>query len=365
MSKKGENIRKRRDGRWEARYEKTRTAEGHIRYGYLYGKTYQEVRQKKLTILQNRILSESTRKIQENNISVTALCEKWQASTRHTIKESSFACYNTLLETHVIPWFSRYDLSQLSSELLDKFTIEMNHSGLSPRTIKEILILLKNILKYGEQMGYLCLNHVQISYPKTSSQTIKILSASHIRKLTEILLSSQTCFSTGILLCVYTGIRVGELSGLQWKDFDFSQEVFYIRRTVSRIKNLDYSKENNQPKTLLVTSTPKSASSARVIPIPDCLVNRLKMQCGSEDAYLLTGTTHCMEPRNIQRRFQTMLKKAIFQALTFMHFVMHLQPVVQKSALISRLYLKFLDIRPQKSQWIFMYTAVSDKRRNI
>ena len=102
-----------------------------------------------------------------------------------------------------------------------------------------------------------------------------------------------------------------ELSGIRWEDIDFDKKLLHIRRTISRIKNLDYSGESDdEPKTVLMIGPPKSVSSIRDIPIPDFLLKKMKRIAAEPDSYLLTGTNRkCMEPRNIQRKFQKLLQQ--------------------------------------------------------
>lgn len=307
MSKRGENIRKRKDGRWEARYERGRKADGSIQYGYLYAKTYDEAKRKKLNAIQNN----TSAPIHSKRNTMEKLIREWKASVRYTIKESSYACYCTLLDTHIAPWFINYPLNQLTTDLILQFTIEKNASGLSPRTVKGLLILLKNILKYGEEMGYLSLRGIQIRYPKITEHSLNIISDNHVQTLITNLSIDESDLSAGLLLCIYTGIRVGELCGLQWQDIDFEQGTLSIRRTVSRIKNVNYIEGGsaNQSKTYINISTPKSLSSFRDIPIPDFLLERLRKHKSTPESYVLTGTTDCMEPRGIQRKFQSLLKR--------------------------------------------------------
>lgn len=102
-----------------------------------------------------------------------------------------------------------------------------------------------------------------------------------------------------------------ELSGIRWEDIDFDKKLLHIRRTISRIKNLDYSGESDEePKTVLMIGPPKSVSSIRDIPIPDFLLKKMERIAAEPDSYLLTGTNRkCMEPRNIQRKFQKLLQQ--------------------------------------------------------
>lgn len=305
MAKRGENIRKRKDGRWEARYEKGRREDGRIYYGYVYAHTYDEVKRKKNLALQQMYLPKPIK----NGITMSELCQEWEMSMRYTIKESTYACYDTLIEKHIKPWFSEYKLNQVDTDLIMRFAVSKTESGLSKRSVKSLLILLQCILRYGEKKGYLSLRSIQITYPKVNGQELRIISEAHVHQLIDTLSNDPSLFSSGILICIYTGIRVGELSGLKWADFDFEKQIISIRRTVSRVKNLEYAEGKELPKTRLLITTPKSQSSLRSIPIPEFLMARLQSQKSQPDTFLLTGTAKCMEPRCIQRRFQYLLEQ--------------------------------------------------------
>lgn len=93
MPRKGENIRKRKDGRWEARYEKCRDQNGRIQYGYLYGRTYEAVKKKKLAILYQNNLQNSPGKCYV----FRNLSEEWMLSMRYAVKLSTYACYGALI----------------------------------------------------------------------------------------------------------------------------------------------------------------------------------------------------------------------------------------------------------------------------
>ena len=307
MPRKGENIRKRKDGRWEARYEKCRDKNGRIQYGYLYAHTYNEVKKKKLSVL----CKNNSQKFCKNRYIFCNLSQEWLFSIRHTVKISTYACYETLIETHIIPEFGNIPIKYISSGSIYAFSEKMKQKGLSPRTIKNILILFHSILRYGEKLGYLNMSQLEFRYPKVSDKSFNLISRENLAKLISALSTDTSEFSIGILLCIYTGIRVGELSGIRWSDIDFNEKILHIRRTISRVKNLDYTGESDEsPKTILMIGSPKSTSSLRDIPIPDFLLGKLALIAAAPDAYLLTGSsTKCMEPRNIQRKFQRLLEQ--------------------------------------------------------
>lgn len=307
MPRRGENIRKRKDGRWEARYEKCRDQNGHIQYGYLYGHTYESVKKKKLAV----ICQNNPQKLYGNRYVFRDLSKEWLLATRYTVKDSTYACYETLIETHFLPEFGNMPLKYISTAFVCAFSEKLKCQGLSPRTIKALLILFHNILRYGEKQGYLSLSQLEFYYPKINASPFSLISQENLTKLITILSTDESEFSTGILLCIYTGIRVGELSGIRWEDIDFDKKLLHIRRTISRIKNLNYTGESDkEPKTILMIGPPKSSSSIRDIPIPDFLLKKLKRIASAPNSYLLTGSVQkCMEPRNIQRKFQRLLQQ--------------------------------------------------------
>lgn len=206
MPRKGENIRKRKDGRWEARYEKCRDQNGRIQYGYLYGRTYEAVKKKKLAILcQNNLQNSPGKCYVFRNLS-----EEWMLSMRYAVKLSTYACYETLLDTHILPEFGDMPLRYISSASVYAFSEKLKQQGLSPRTIKNLLILFHSILRYGEKQGYLNLSQLEFRYPKINTSPFQLISHEHLTKLITVLSAEDSEFSIGILLCIYTGIRVGD-----------------------------------------------------------------------------------------------------------------------------------------------------------
>lgn len=206
MPRKGENIRKRKDGRWEARYEKCRDQNGRIQYGYLYGRTYEAVKKKKLAVLcQNNLQNSPGKCYVFRNLS-----EEWMLSMRYAVKLSTYACYETLLDTHILPEFGDTPLRYISSASVYTFSEKLKQQGLSPRTIKNLLILFHSILRYGEKQGYLNLSQLEFRYPKINTSPFQLISHEHLTKLITVLSAEDSEFPIGILLCIYTGIRVGD-----------------------------------------------------------------------------------------------------------------------------------------------------------
>ena len=321
MAKKGENIYKRKDGRWEARYEKGRDFKGNIIYGSLYGKSYREVKEKK-----NRKLSEFQESVNifTSRYKIRYVSCKWLEKIRYTVKDSTYSCYVTLVHKHIIPYFGND--SVVTSDDIQRFIYRKVSCGLAPATVRSIVILLDRILVYGEEEKMLPVMKRKIIAPKNIHVQKHTLDAVQLNTLARFLYSEKGRFELGVLLCMNTGIRIGELCGLKWEDFDLKNEVFEIRRSVSRIRNVDDDgqtvKKSGISRTLVVVSSPKTVSSIRQIPIPHHLLEDIKTQYTSREDYLLTGTTECMEPRRVQRKFEWILKTCGLPHVTF-HSLRH------------------------------------------
>ena len=314
MSRKGENIRKRKDGRWEARYIKSRDMNGKIQYGYLYGKTYREVKEKKNhklsehpveTVFRGGIYALSP------NATFSTVAQWWKNKIRHTVKDSTYSNYEAILKNQILTEIGSVPIRDISNKNIWYLIQKKKEQGLSSGTIHVILSVLKNILSFAQSEGLQTAEPIKYPHVSVNSSDIKIMDVEDYRLLEEYLIQNPDRFNYGILLCMNTGIRVGELSGLRWEDFDFSRKKIYIRRTVIRIKNLDQvpdPKTNKIQKTILYIGTPKTANSNREIPLPDKLLELGKQLMGEKETYILTGTSKCMEPRIIQRKYSYLLK---------------------------------------------------------
>ncbi|MDO4277120.1 MAG: hypothetical protein Q4D16_25955 [Eubacteriales bacterium] len=237
MSRKGENIRKRKDGRWEARYIKSRDEDGSIRYGYLYAKTYREVKEKK-----NKKISEipyevlSQKKVTElsPNATLEEVSLYWKGKIRHTVKDSTYSNYETILNNQILPILGSTPFKDLSNKNIWCFLQKKMEQDLSNGTIHVILSVLKNILNYAQSMGLYPAESLKFPRIAAGCNEIKIMEPDDYRILEKRLMENLDNFTFGILLCMHTGIRVGELSGLQWGDFNFNRKNIQIKRTVTR-----------------------------------------------------------------------------------------------------------------------------------
>lgn len=317
MSKKGENIYKRKDNRWEARYIKSYTSDGKILYGYCYGQTYREAKEKML----QAISIGDTENSENNNRPFSAYIDEWLIVNKTNIKETTYVKYQSVITNYIRPAFGTKKLGNINSCTVAEFSDNLiNQKHLAPKTVKDILILLKSILQYTAKYTVL-LSNIEVTYPKIPKETVRVLNIGEQKKLTEYLLQNIDRYKFGILFALMTGIRIGELCALKEGNISFTDKTLTVNATMQRIKS--FSGENAQ-KTKIIVTSPKSDHSSRIIPLSDYLLTLCqKFLSHNPQAYLLTGCEDkFMEPRALQYRFKKYCKDCYLDDVHF-HTLRH------------------------------------------
>lgn len=309
MPRKGENIYKRKDGRWEGRYICFYDAQNKAKYAYVYGKTYSEVKQK-LNVDRSRPKKESIEP--RNSLTYDELLDLWLHSSQLNTKESTHARYAHLINTHIKPQLGKYQLSMLSTEIIEAF-VEFqltegrldNTGGLAPKTVTDILTIIKSTIEYASYKGLPVVCNLSKLTIKKKEKEMRVLTQSEQDALIAVLIDDMDLYKFGVFLSLYTGIRVGELCALQWEDFNLALTTLKVRKTMQRIQDT----ENGAfSKTKIVITEPKSQCSVREIPLPSFVVDMARKFAANPKAYILTGNEHYVEPRTMQNRFKSYVK---------------------------------------------------------
>ena len=207
----------------------------------------------------------------------------------------------------------RYD--SLTVQMLNSFIEQKLSSGLSAKYVADIIIVFKSISKYVSRIHGFSDILANVSTPKVQKQDMKLLSPDQQKKLCSYLCAHTDLTTICILLSLYTGLRVGEVCALMWRDIDFQKSILTVRRTVQRI--------GSESGTRLNIGKPKSLSSCRSIPVPEFLMTLLREFRSKEDYYILSGSMTIIEPRTLQRRFKSILKKANLPEVNY-HSLRHI-----------------------------------------
>lgn len=245
----------------------------------------------------------------------------WLATKKDYIKESTYANYATTISNHIAVDLGKYYLDELDNKLLQNYLIEKYKNGrvdktggLSGKTIKDIIAIIRNSLKSAAKEGLIPHIALDFVYPKSpSKEKIYALTRGEQRKLTNYILKNRNNRSIGILLALYSGMRIGEICALQWKDIDFRKNVIHITKTIQRV----YIKDKEQRVSKIIITTPKTQHSEREIPISKGFSLELKKYKTHYNDYILSGTNKWVEPRTYRRFFDRILKKAKIDRINF------------------------------------------------
>ena len=336
MPKKGENIYKRKDGRWEGRYIRTRTADGKAVYGSVYASTYREAKAKLIAAAASNspVQAEPAHSSQTDySDQFGSVATQWLEDIRSQVKESTHNKYRNLLESYILPEIGDTLLCGISQETIKSHCDGLllrggqGKSGLSAKTVSDVLSVIRSVLRFAVKMGKPISFDVQSIRIKQSAAEMRVLSRSEQDRLCQYLSSDLNPANIGILVCLFTGIRIGEVCALQWEDISLSDQTIHVHQTMQRVQNKQ--EAETATKTRVIITAPKSACSIRTIPIPDMLAEYMIQHKTSATGYFLTNSClQYMEPRVLQMRFKQALKNALSNRRTIIPFDIHLLPDV-------------------------------------
>lgn len=261
-------------------------------------------------------------KIKKKKILYKDWIYEWLIEKKEYIKESTYANYSNNVFNHIIPNLGHYYLNDINHKIIQDFLLNLSKtgkkdgsSGLAEKTIKDITIIVKGSLKKAineERMKHIVLS---FNYPKSHQEKkIYILTKREQNKITDYVLNNLSTRNIGILISLYSGIRIGELCALKWEDIDLKKGIIYIRKTIQRIYIKD--KYNNVSKIIL--TTPKTKNANREIPINKNFLEILKKVKANKEDYILTGNKEYIEPRTYRKYFNKVLDK-----ININHFNFH------------------------------------------
>jgi len=305
MPRRGENIYKRKDGRWEAR-----VLESNGKYRYVYAKTYKEVKEKKQNY--QKYIKLRPRILPEQITAAAGLFTDWlQGDVVNQVKPSTYENYYFCMKKYVLPFFKTKDNEFLTENTVVQFTKSIHSNPVISESYKrKILIIFKTALKevaksYPDFSGLM----EAVKLPKAANPEVQAFSVSEQRMIEQVAFHEKDIRALGIILTFYTGIRLGELCALKWCDLDYEAGTISITKTVSRVKN----PQPQGRKTALLVGTPKSLKSRRKIPLPKFLQDafmEFKEKCPDENCFLFSGTEDPPDPRVYEKLFKNVLKNA-------------------------------------------------------
>ena len=325
MPRTGKNLHKRKDGRWEGRYIKAYSESGKAVYGYVYARTYRDAKDKLERARNRKDETPAVETRPECPELFEDVAKAWLESVKPHVKESTGAKYANLLESYIQPTIGAVPLNELTRDCIEAQCAELLHSGgaknegLSPKTVSSVLSVVRIILDFAVRNGMNVVCDAKGVRVTQTAKEMRVLTQNEQEKLSGHLCANPSPVNLGILICLCTGLRIGEICALRWEDISLSEQTIRVHSTMQRIQ--DFS--SNERKTKVIVTTPKSPCSIRAIPIPDDLVKLIKTQATFSAGYFLTGDELAyMEPRTMQNRFKQALKESGVPPVNF-HCLRH------------------------------------------
>lgn len=239
------------------------------------------------------------------------ISRSWCASKRQIVKHSTMCAYLLTLQTHLLPYFGAKTI--ITEKDVQQFVFNKLSCGLAPKTVRDMVAVLKSITKYGRKHKDFPFEDWEIEYP-TYAETNRLptLTIGHQRVLMRYLIEKPTAQNIGILLALCTGMRIGEVCALQWQDVDFHQRIITVRHTVGRVYNCELRSTEK------IQSSPKTKNSCREIPISNQLLRCLKtVRKGSTSPYVVGASGFSKEPRSYRDYFSRLLKRLHIPRIVF------------------------------------------------
>ena len=313
MARRGENIYKRKDGRWEGRYKNGVKSDGKAKYSSVYGKSYSDVR---ALLTEKRKSVDSTATLCP--LTVKELFGIWIGRQKYCVKESTLANYAMKVNKHILPALGSCKYEKLTANMLNDFISAKLAQSLSPKYVSDTVTLIKTVCRFAHEHYNYANKAEGVTVPqKREKHECRILSRAEQSELNNYLNNHYSLNNIGILLSAVTGMRIGEVCALKWSDTDLQKRIITVSRTVQRITDSTGTKA-----TKVIVTPPKSRSSVREIPIPPELAEILKEYRRDDECFVTSGSTKPLEPRTLQYRFKILLKKLGLSAVNF-HSLRH------------------------------------------
>lgn len=241
--------------------------------------------------------------IAENKFSkIVAL---WKEDKKQYVKRSTFAAYTLLIENHILPSFG--EMALVEEQDVQTFVFRKLNEGLSHKTIKDILIVLKMILRFGAKNQMTEYRQIDIKFPtERDKHSIDILNRSHQKQIMEYIRLHFTFKNLGIYICLSAGMRIGEICALTWDDLDVENGIIHVRKTIQCI----YVIEEHRKYTEVILDTPKTKNSIREIPMTKNLLKMIRpiKKIVNGNFYVLTNEPKPTEPRTYRNYYKQFMQ---------------------------------------------------------
>lgn len=324
MPKRGENIHKRKDGRWEGRLKVGKHPNGATKYKSVYAKTYGEVKKK----LNNaRYPGLTPKKEPSGDSEFREVMNAWFNASKFAMKGSTIYKYTYLMERHIEPELGAARIGDITSGVISAFIEQKlrcgkldGSGGLSASYVKTMLYILQAVMSFAADHELCLPPKTKLNMPAGKRQEPPILSPEEQRRFEQYVVCEMGTTELGMLISLYAGLRIGEICALAWEDIDFKNGVIHIRQTVSRVK---CEGDEDGRRSRLILDSPKTNASKRDIPIFSVLMPHLiKAKKISYSRYVVSDGPDFLNPRTFAYRYHKVLDKCGLSSINY-HALRH------------------------------------------
>lgn len=237
----------------------------------------------------------------------------WKADKRKFVKISTISAYSLTLENHLFPTFG--ERTNIVEADVQEFVITKLQT-LSRKTVQDILIVLKMVYRYGVKLHFFAHEEWDIKFPTVQEKPeVEVLTVANQKRLLAYVRENFNFRNLGILICLSTGMRIGEVCALTWQDIDLAKRVINISKTIERIYIIDGDSRHTE----LITSTPKTQNSRREVPLSTELYKLLVplLKVVNRSFYILTNDSRPTEPRTYRNYYTHLLKQLGIPVIKF------------------------------------------------
>lgn len=229
----------------------------------------------------------------------------WLSDKKLYVKTSTCCAYSLIVSNHILPAFAGTEV--LTEEVVQDFVFAKLNQGLSVKSVRDILMVLKMIRRYAVKHGYMEHREIDVKFPtERERHEVAAFSVADQKRVMGYIKSHFTFRNLGIYICLCAGLRIGEICALKWDDIDTAAGVIRISKTIQRV----YRKDGN-PHTEVIIDSPKSRNSIREIPISRDLLQMVKpfKKVLNGSFYVLTNSAIPTEPRNYRNYYKALMKQ--------------------------------------------------------
>ena len=239
-------------------------------------------------------------------------------------KQRTYTRYKEIVEQHIVTQLGDLELSEITPYVLQCCVAELlkcgnlrTGKGLSANSVNSIITVIQNTLKTAYSLGMVS-EYIgdKIKRPRANEKKVECFSMCEQKKIEQYILNEEKARFFGVLLCLYTGLRIGELLALEWADIDMNKCELRVNKTCY------YGKDENDIFGR-ITDIPKTQSSIRIIPIPRQLIPHLReVKKKSRSTHIVSNGSNLISIRSYQRSFASLLKRINIQHRGF-HSLRH------------------------------------------